>query len=142
MVARRAEAEWQGDLRSGNGQVSLGSGAYSGPYSFRSRFESGDGTNPEELIAAAHAACYSMAFAATLSREGFQPGEIRTRATCHLGPKEGGGFEIKKMRLETRGKVPGIDATRFHQIAEQAEKGCPVSNALRAVPIELKAELG
>lgn len=141
-IERTAEAVWNGDLRSGTGQISSTSGVLKAvPYSFGTRFEQAPGTNPEELIAAAHAACYSMALAATLGRKGYQPEHVETRAICHLTPQQPSGFKITKMRLETRGRVPGIDEATFKQIAEEAEKGCPVSNALRSIDIELDAKL-
>jgi lipoyl-dependent peroxiredoxin len=140
MVARKADAEWQGDLRSGQGQLSLGSGAYSGPYSFRSRFESGDGTNPEELIGAAHAGCFSMALAAGLSAAGHAPERIRTQATVEI-EKQDGGFAITRIRLETEAKVPGIDEAGFREQAQTAKANCPVSKALAGTTIELDAKL-
>jgi osmotically inducible protein OsmC len=140
MVARKADAEWQGDLRSGKGQVSLGSGAYSGPYSFRSRFESGDGTNPEELIGAAHAGCFSMALAAGLSAAGHAPERIRTQATVEI-EKQDSGFAITRIRLETEAKVPGIDEAEFREQAQTAKANCPVSKALAGTTIELDARL-
>jgi osmotically inducible protein OsmC len=140
MVARKADAEWQGDLRSGKGRVNLGSGAYSGPYSFRSRFESGDGTNPEELIAAAHAGCFSMALAAGLSAAGHPPERIHTTATVHIEAKDG-GFAIPRIRLETEARVPGLDEAGFQKQAETAKANCPVSKALAGTTIELQAKL-
>ena len=133
---------WKGGLTSGEGRVSSASTVLNDtPYSFGTRFEQESGTNPEELIAAAHAACYSMAFSATLEAKDYSPQEIHTRATCSLEPKEGGGFHITKMRLETRGKVDGMDGATFKEIAREAEAGCPVSNALRSIEIELDAAL-
>jgi osmotically inducible protein OsmC len=140
MVARKAEAEWQGDLRSGKGRVSLGSGAYSGPYSFRSRFESGDGTNPEELIGAAHAGCFSMALAAGLSAAGHAPERIHTAATVEI-ERQGEGFAITRIALATEARVPGIDEATFRQQAETAKANCPVSKALAGTRIELQAKL-
>lgn len=142
-IKRTAKAVWNGDLRSGKGRIASSSGVLKDtPYSFATRFEDAPGTNPEELIAAAHAACYSMAFAHTLSGKGYQPERIETRAICSLSPQEEGGFKITKMRLETRGQVSGIDETTFRQVAQEAERGCPVSNALRGgVEIEVDATL-
>ncbi|HEX6143893.1 MAG TPA: OsmC family protein [Geminicoccaceae bacterium] len=140
MVARKADAEWQGDLPSGSGKMSLGSGAYSGAYSFRSRFESGDGTNPEELIAAAHAGCFSMALSHGLASAGHKPERVHTTATVEL-EKQGEGFAITRIRLVCEARVPGIDAATFKQQAETAKTGCPVSKALSATPIELDARL-
>jgi osmotically inducible protein OsmC len=142
-IKRTAKAVWNGDLRGGKGRIASSSGVLKDtPYSFATRFKDAPGTNPEELIAAAHAACYSMAFADTLSSKGYQPERIETHAICLLSPGEEGGFKITKMRLETRGQVPGIDETTFRQVAQEAERGCPVSNALRGgVEIELEASL-
>ena len=140
---RTAEAVWNGDLRSGSGRMASGSGVLKEtPYSFATRFEDEPGTNPEELIAAAHAACFSMAFVATLGSKGYSPVSVETHATCTVSPQQGGGFRITRMRLVTRGQVPDIDEETFGQIAIEAEKGCPVSNALRGGPkIELEATL-
>ena len=140
MPARTSEAEWRGNLREGQGRLKLGSGAFEGSYSFVSRFESGQGTNPEELIAAAHAGCFSMALAAGLTRAGHAPNSIRTKATVQLD-KVGEGFEITGIALETRAEVPGIDEAAFRQQAEAAKEGCPVSKALRATKITLSAQL-
>ena len=140
MVARKAEAEWQGDLPSGSGKISLGSGAYTGAYSFRSRFESGDGTNPEELIAAAHAGCFSMALSHGLASAGHKPERVHTSATVDL-EKQGAGFAITRIRLVCEARVPGIDAATFKQQADTAKANCPVSKALSATPIELDARL-
>ena len=141
-IQRSADAVWSGEIRGGKGSIDTESGVITGtPYSFETRFESAKGTNPEELIAAAHAACYSMALSATLGRKGHQPQQIRTHATATLAKQES-GFKITKMRLETTGTVPGIDDATFKQIAEEAEKTCPVSNALRGgLEIELDAKL-
>jgi len=143
-ITRIGEAEWQGDLKQGSGTLGTGSGVLDAqPYSFRTRFEDAPGTNPEELIAAAHAACYSMAFSHTLAEKGHRPESVRTRATCVLSPHEGCGFRITAMRLEVRGRVPGLDQGTFAEIAREADQGCPVSNALRpGMKIELDAKLG
>lgn len=142
-IQRTAEAVWTGNLREGNGRITSGSGVLKDtPYSFGMRFEDEPGTNPEELIAAAHAACYNMALAHTLASKGYRPERIETQAICMLSPQKGGGFRIAKMHLKTRGQVPGIDGAAFKQIAQEAEKGCPVSNALRGgLEIELDAAL-
>jgi lipoyl-dependent peroxiredoxin len=140
MVVRLAEGEWQGDLKGGKGTVKLGSGAFQGAYSFTSRFESGTGTNPEELIAAAHAGCFSMAFSNGLSQAGFVPARVHTTAKVSL-EKGDTGFSITKIELETEGEVPGIDEAKFQAEADKAKKGCPVSKALSAVPITLNAKL-
>ncbi len=141
-IERVAEATWNGELRTGDGQLGSASGVLRDvPYNFRTRFEQEPGTNPEELIAAAHAACYSMAFAGTLGRKGHQPQQIHTTATCVLTPQQTGGFKITKMRLQTEGKVDGIDQATFEDLAREADASCPVSNALRAIEIELNARL-
>jgi lipoyl-dependent peroxiredoxin len=116
-------------------------GAYEGPYSFQSRFEEGDGTNPEELIAAAHAGCFSMALSGELGRAGYDAETVETEAVVHLD-KLDEGFGITRIELRTRARVPGIDADEFRQVAEVAKKGCPVSRALAAVEsIDVEAEL-
>jgi osmotically inducible protein OsmC len=132
VLLRKGSAVWEGDLRQGKGRLSSGSKTLQNQaYSFRTRFEDEPGTNPEELIAAAHAACFSMAFANTLAKDGYKPQEIATEATCSLSPKEGGGFEITKMELDVQGKVEDLDAQTFADIAKKADQGCPVSNLLR-----------
>ena|SRR5260221_10057322 len=140
MAVRTSEAEWRGNLREGAGRVKLGSGAFEGSYSFVSRFEDGKGTNPEELIAAAHAGCYSMALSAGLSKAGHPPTRVHTVAKVYL-EKVGEGFGITRIELECDAEVPGIDAAAFQEQAEGAKKGCPVSKALAAVEITLKATL-
>ena len=140
MVARKAEAEWHGSLQDGNGTMQLESGAFRGAYSFASRFANGAGTNPEELIAAAHAGCFSMALAAGLGKSGFAPRRVHTTATAQL-EKSGGGFSITAITLETEAEVPGIDESAFQQQAESAKRDCPVSRALSGVNISLKARL-
>jgi osmotically inducible protein OsmC len=141
MATRNANAEWKGSLKEGSGDMALGSGSYTGPYSFVSRFENGSGTNPEELIGAAHAGCFSMALSAALGRAGITPTSIKTTATVHLGTSEAGPT-ITRIDLDTEGVVPGIDAATFQQHAEGAKKGCVVSRALAGVPeITLKATL-
>jgi osmotically inducible protein OsmC len=120
--------------------MKLGSGAYEGSYSFVSRFESGDGTNPEELIAAAHAGCFSMALSSALGQAGFTPASIATSAAVHLD-RIADGFGITKIDLDTVATVPGIDDSAFQEIAEQAKAGCPVSKALAAIEITLSARL-
>ncbi len=140
MVVRSSEAEWRGDLKNGDGTIKFGSGAYTGPYTFKSRFENGTGTNPEELIAAAHAGCFSMALSAQLSAAGHPPRRIHTTAKVRLDAIPG-GFEISRIDLETEAEVPGIDAAMFQQQAETAKKNCPVSKALAGPRIELKATL-
>jgi lipoyl-dependent peroxiredoxin len=140
MAKRIAEAKWNGNLTEGNGTMKFGSGAFEGAYSFSSRFEEGKGTNPEELIAAAHAGCFSMAFSAGLAKEGFKPESVQTRATVHL-LKDDGGFTIKRIELDCEASVPAIDENKFQELAEGAKKGCPVSRALAGPEIILKARL-
>jgi osmotically inducible protein OsmC len=141
MPKRKADASWEGSLQEGRGTMRMASGSYEGPYSFQSRFEEGDGTNPEELIAAAHAGCFSMALSGDLGRAGHEPESVETTATVHIEKVEG-GFAIKRIELDTRARVPGLDEEEFQRIAEGAKQNCPVSKALGAVDsIELKAEL-
>ena len=140
MAVRKAEAVWQGGIRDGQGRVKLGSGAFEGPYSFASRFEDGKGTNPEELIGAAHAGCFSMALSATLGRAGHAPRRITTSAQVHL-EKSGEGFAISRIDLRTEAEVPGIDPAEFAKIAEDAKRNCPVSKALAGTNITLEAKL-
>lgn len=140
MPVRHAEAEWKGNLTEGSGRMKLGTGAYEGPFSFKSRMEEGTGTNPEELIGAAHAGCFSMAFSFMLSNAGFTPKRVHTSAAVHFNKLEG-GFSITKVELTTEGEVPGISAEKFQEIAENAKKGCPVSRALAGTEITLKATL-
>jgi osmotically inducible protein OsmC len=141
MPKRTADARWEGSLQEGQGTMRMASGAYEGAYSFQSRFEEGDGTNPEELIAAAHAGCFSMALSGDLGRAGHEPESVETTATVHIDKVEG-GFAIKRIELDTRARVPGLDDDEFQRIAEGAKENCPVSKALAAVEtIELNAEL-
>ncbi|MDH5824045.1 OsmC family protein [Luteimonas sp. RD2P54] len=140
-ISRKATARWEGDLKSGRGSLSTPqSGLMDGTrYGFNSRFGDEKGTNPEELIAAAHAGCFSMALAAALTEAGHPPDSIDTSAQVDLSMD--GGPTLTAIRLKTRATVPGIDATRFRAIADDAKQNCPVSKALSAVPIELEAEL-
>ncbi len=140
MATRNGSAVWEGTLREGKGTVRLGSGAFEGAYSFASRFEEGTGTNPEELIGAAHAGCFSMALSAGLSKAGLSPTRIATTAKVHFGPVEG-GFAITLIELDTTAEVPGIDEAAFLEQAEGAKKNCPVSKALAATKITLNARL-
>jgi len=141
MPIRQAEAVWEGGLRSGKGFMKLGSQAFQGPYSFPSRFEEGEGTNPEELIAAAHAGCFSMALAASLEREGFAPKRVFTEARVHLERVEG-KTTITRIDLVTEAEVPGISPEKFQELAQAAKEGCPVSRALAGVrEITLEARL-
>jgi osmotically inducible protein OsmC len=136
MAVRASSAEWKGTLKEGAGTMKVGSGAYEGPYTFASRFESGKGTNPEELIGAAHAGCFSMFLSALLGNKGFVP-TVRTTATVHLEA----GPTITLIELDTEAEVPGIDEATFQQLAEEAKKGCPVSKALAGPEIKLSAKL-
>ncbi len=140
MPTRTSSALWEGNLRDGSGTMKLGSGAFEGSYSFMSRFESGAGTNPEELIAAAHAGCFSMALSNGLSQAGFTPTSIATSATVHLD-RVADGFGITKIDLDTVGTVPGIDDSKFQAIAAEAKAGCPVSRLLTGAEITLSARL-
>jgi osmotically inducible protein OsmC len=140
MPVRTAEAEWKGDLPKGSGRMKMKTGAFDGPYTFGSRFEEAQGTNPEELIAAAHAGCFSMAFSNQLAKAGFTPDSVKTTAKVHL-EKGDAGFSITKIELVTRAKVPGVDEKTFREKAEAAKTGCPVSKALQAVTITLDARL-
>jgi osmotically inducible protein OsmC len=139
-VDRKAEARWAGDLKSGAGSLKLGSGAFEGPYSFTSRFESGSGTNPEELIGAALAGCFSMALAHSLAGAGHPPTSVTTTATVHL-TKGDKGSSISGIDLATQGVVPGISETEFKRMAEDTRVGCIVARALAAVPTTVDARL-
>src|SRR5881227_3214112 len=136
MPVRTSDAVWEGDLKSGKGTIKLGSGAFQGQYSFGSRFESGTGTNPEELIAAAHAGCFSMALSHALSQAGHPPTRVHTTAKVHL-QQSAGGFSIPRIDLVCEATVPGLDEAAFKQQADQAKKGCPVSKLLAAAEITL-----
>lgn len=140
MAVRTSEATWEGNLKEGKGKMKVGAGAYEGPFSFASRFESGSGTNPEELIAAAHAGCFSMALSAGLGKNGFNPKRVKTVAKAHL-EKVGEGFKITRVELNSEAEVPGIDKAKFNEIAEATKKGCPVSQALAGTEIVLNAKL-
>jgi osmotically inducible protein OsmC len=129
MPVRNATAVWEGGLKNGKGKMMLGSGAFEGKYSFGSRFEQGPGTNPEELIGAAHAGCFSMQLAGILEQAGFVPEHIHTTASVHID-RSGDGFKITSIELDTEAKVPGIDEKTFRDKAELAKKSCPVSMAL------------
>ena len=140
MPTRKAEAEWKGDLKSGKGNIKVESGAFEGAYSFQTRFEEGSGTNPEELIGAAHAGCYSMALSAGLADAGHEPKSVQTNADVSL-EKEGDGFAIKSITLNCTADIPGISNDEFQKFAEDAKNGCPVSQALAGVTINLNAGL-
>jgi osmotically inducible protein OsmC len=138
MPTRTSEATWEGDLRDGDGTMALGSGAFEGSYSFVSRFEDGEGTNPEELIGAAHAGCFAMALANALAEDDHDPERIDATAHVHL---DAGSLAIDRITLEVEGSVPGIDAETFLEYATDAKENCPVSKALAGVEIELEATL-
>ena len=141
MPTRKAEAEWQGNLAEGNGRLKVGSGAFDVPYSFKSRFEEGQSaTNPEELIGAAHAGCFTMALTAQLSRARITPTRIRTEARVKL-EKIGEGFSITTIELETEADIPGTDDPTFQKYALDAKQNCPVSKALAGINIRLNAKL-
>ncbi len=140
MPVRKASAVWNGTLKDGSGSMKLASGAYEGPYSFGSRFEDAPGTNPEELIGAAHAGCFSMALSAGLGKAGYDATRVETTARVHL-EKVGEGFEITKIKLTTEAEVPGIDEATFQEQALGAKENCPVSKVLAAAEIELDAKL-
>ena len=141
MATRNGSAVWKGDLKGGGGEVTVGDGVFSGAYSFQSRFEEGEGTNPEELIAAAHAACFAMAFSNILSEAGHVPDSVSATAKVQLRPLDGKPT-IASIELDIEGAVPGIDEATFLEHAEAAKAGCPVSRALAGVPeITLNARL-
>ncbi|HSS32141.1 MAG TPA: OsmC family peroxiredoxin [Solirubrobacterales bacterium] len=141
MATRNGSAVWKGDLKGGGGEVTVGDGVFSGAYSFQSRFEEGEGTNPEELIAAAHAACFAMAFSNILSEADHVPDSVSATAKVQLRPLDGKPT-IASIALDVEGAVPGIDEATFLEHAEAAKAGCPVSRALAGVPeITLNARL-
>jgi osmotically inducible protein OsmC len=140
MATRTADAQWTGTIMEGSGHMRLGSGAFEGRYDFKSRMEDGPGTNPEELIGAAHAGCFSMALAAQLSGAGLKPERISTRATVSF-TKAAAGWTIDRVDLATEASVPGISAEDFQAKAQEAKKNCPVSRALAGVEIGLDAKL-
>ncbi len=137
MTTRTSSAEWKGTLKEGAGTMKLASGAYEGPFTFASRFESGPGTNPEELIGAAHAGCFSMFLSALLSKEGFTPTRIATTATVHLTE----GPTISLIELDCQAEVPGLSEETFQEKAAAAKAGCPVSKVLAGAEIRLTAKL-
>jgi osmotically inducible protein OsmC len=140
MPKRTAQAEWSGDLPGGKGRMEFGGGAFEGQYSYGSRFEEGEGTNPEELIAAAHAGCFSMQLAGVLGAAGHVPDSVRTTAKISLD-KEGEGFSITRSELETEVEVGGLEDEEFQRHATEAKEICPVSRALGAIEIGLQARL-
>lgn len=138
MTVRQAHAIWEGTLKEGHGKMKFGS--FEGPFSFSSRFEEGQGTNPEELIGAAHAGCFSMALSSGLVKAGFTPESIETNARVTLGTVDGKA-RITNIHLDCQARVPGISAEQFNEIAEATKTGCPVSAALTATDISLSARL-
>ena len=140
MPTREAHARWEGGIKAGQGHVDFGNGAFKAPYSFASRFENGTGTNPEELLGAAHASCFAMALSLILGKAGFEPGYVDAIARVTVSP-HAGGFRITGSHLVCEASVPGIDHATFLQCADAAKAGCPVSQALSGVEITLDAEL-
>ncbi len=141
MAVRFADAEWAGNLQEGKGKMRLGTGAFEGNYTYKSRFEEGPGTNPEELVAAASAGCFTMAFSAELSKAGFTPTSLKTRADLTM-ERVNNAMTITKIQLTTEAVVPGIDEKRFQEIGEGAKKNCPVSRALNpSIQVSLTAKL-
>ena len=140
MTIRTAEAEWNGNLAQGSGHMRLGSGAFEGPYDFRSRMGDGKGTNPEELLGAAHAGCFSMALALQLTKAGFTVKRIHTTAKVHFEERDG-EWSIHRIDLEAEASVPDLAAATFEEYAQGAKKNCPVSRALSGVDIHLHAKL-
>ena len=140
MATRTSSATWEGNLKEGKGTMKVGRGAYEGPFSFASRFENGAGTNPEELIGAAEAGCFSMALSANLSKAGHQPKSVHTITKVNL-EMIGGGPKITSIELDCEGEVPGINDAKFKELAEQTKKTCPVSVALAGTEIKLNARL-
>lgn len=140
MPIRTGQAVWKGTLKEGAGTLRTQSGAYEGPYNFVSRFESGPQTNPEELVAAAHAACYSMALSAGLEKAGFKATRIATKASLHL-EKGDSGFSIPQIDLDVEADVPGVDEKKFAEISEATKSGCPISKLVTGARISLKARL-
>ncbi|MGR4064565.1 MAG: OsmC family protein [Vulcanimicrobiaceae bacterium] len=139
-IARTATVKWEGDIAKGHGDVTTQSGKVAARYSFGTRFSGDPGTNPEELLGASHAACFTMALSLGLTRAGHPPESLETTATVHLHRIDS-GFEISKIELATNARVHGIDDERFQEIAHASKDGCPISKALRAVPISLSAVL-
>lgn len=140
MATRTGHAIWEGTLKDGKGTMTLGRGAFEGAYSFASRFENGKGTNPEELIGAAEAGCFSMALSLGVSKAGYSPKRISTTASVHI-EKIGEGFKITSIDLKTEAEIPGIDEETFIEEAEATRKNCPVSQALAGTKINLQAKL-
>lgn len=142
MPTRKASAAWEGGLKTGRGNLRTETGAASGQYNFGSRFESGIGTNPEELLAAAHAACYAMALSGGIEKAGKSPTKVEADAACTVEPKEGGGFRVSKMHLTVRATVPGMENDEFQKVAAATKDGCPISGVLKGnVDVTLDAKL-
>ncbi|MGD9564438.1 MAG: OsmC family peroxiredoxin [Pyrinomonadaceae bacterium] len=141
MSERKATAEWKGGLKDGKGKIAVGSGLFEGPFSFSTRFEDEPGTNPEELLGASLAGCYAMALNAALEKSGTPASSVRAEAGVFLG-KDDAGFKINRIELTTIADVPGLSAEKFDQVAEEVKKTCPISKALAATEIKLKASLG
>jgi osmotically inducible protein OsmC len=140
MPTRQAHARWEGSLKEGTGSVDFGNGAFKAPYSFTSRFENGTGTNPEELLGAAHASCFAMALSLMLGKAGLKPDYVGAIAQVTVSPQNG-AFKITKSHLVCEARVPGIDHAAFMQHANAAKAGCPVSQALAGIEITLDAKL-
>jgi lipoyl-dependent peroxiredoxin len=140
MPTRKAHARWEGSVKEGKGQVDFGNGAFKAPYSFSSRFESGMGTNPEELLGAAHASCFAMALSLILGKAGHEPDYVDATAQVTVSPQDG-GFRITRSHLTCEARVPGIDRATFMQHANAAKAECPVSQALAGLEISLDAHL-
>lgn len=140
MPVRKAQAIWHGSIKEGRGQMSFGDGAFEGSYSAGSRFEEAEGTNPEELLGAAHAGCFSMALASGLTAAGRPPNHIQTEAQVTI-EKTDAGWTVTKVHLITEADVPEVDSAEFQQVAEQAKNNCPISRALGGVAISLQASL-
>ncbi len=140
MATRKAHARWEGNLKEGKGNIDFGDGAFKGAYSFASRFENGSGTNPEELLAAAHAGCFAMALSLVLGQAGFRPEYVDATAHVTVASRDG-GFKITKSHLVCEAKVPDIDEAAFVQHAQGAKANCPISRALAGTEITLEAKL-
>ncbi len=140
MITRNAHARWEGSLKDGNGTLEFGDGLFRGPYSFLSRFQDGEGTNPEELLGAAHAGCFSMALSMVLGKAGYTPDSLDTTASVTIAARDG-GFAIIRSHLECTARVPDLDARSFAEYAEKAKADCPVSRALAGTEITLVADL-
>jgi osmotically inducible protein OsmC len=142
-IVRKADAVWHGGLQDGHGHLAVESGAFQDKaYSFKSRFAEGSGTNPEELLAASHGGCFTMAFSGVLTKNGYHPESLHTKAVCIMTPKPEGGFKVAEMHLHVTGQVPGISSAEFSRLAVEAEMGCPISNVLKGnIEIIVEAEL-